>query len=269
MYRAVLKLNQTIVSIELILYTFYINLTNQTMDSRKLNIFLIITIIILLGIIGYFIFDRLSQAPTPITEVVQNDNSNNEISENQEDDKPIDNRIALTPEAIKKYFPQMCAEDLNYDPATETVLYSSKQRGLSVSLPFNPKWGNEKFKLTPYDEVKSTISPFPDFIQFGAMSQFEGGGCSRGWFIRFLPALDFKTRSAQIIKNEDPTTLFLKPSLYEIGELNIIRYGTAGLCGYPTLEVIGKKYNYEIQELCGEDGFETLEEIAKTVKLIE
>jgi hypothetical protein len=88
-------------------------------------------------------------------------------------------------------------------------------------------------------------------------------------FIRFLPALDFKTRTAQIIKNEDPTTLFLKPSLYEIGELDIIRYGTAGLCGYPTLEVIGKKYNYEIQELCEKDGFEALEKIARTIKLIE
>jgi len=171
----------------------------------------------------------------------------------------LDTRILLNPENIEQYnTPPNCQEKFNFDSADTSVDYANSAKGISVQIPYNPSWGSDKYKINPYDENEREVS-------FGPIGAFEACGWTRSYFIRFLPA---KSADAVISSLRSET----KPTKAIINGLNTVKYTDFGLCLYPTLQVIGKKYNYEFVPVCGleiEKEFKFLENIVKTVKLVD
>ncbi|MFH1457433.1 MAG: thrombospondin type 3 repeat-containing protein [Patescibacteria group bacterium] len=178
-----------------------------------------------------------------------------------------DNRILLTPQNISQYNnPPNCNEKFNSYSANTNFTYSSGDRGISVELPYNSSWGNDKYRINPYDEHNNKLD-------FGFIAPFEGCSWVRSYSMNFLPA---KTAN-QVIQDFEqdqnyPDMFSVLPYKSIINNLEIVKYEMVGMCGYPALQVIGKKYNYEFQPMCSVDrdkDFEYLENIVKTVKFLD
>lgn len=173
----------------------------------------------------------------------------------------------------------------NFDSPSTTVLYSNSAKGISLSLPYNPKWGTEKYKIPPYYEHEYnyfyyyTGKVVPG-ITFGPITGWHGGSIPRIFNIEFVPA-----RSAEefIAFLEEVTTRFPEAGTQQetitrtkIGDFEAIRYLHAGeLVGeIPEIEIIGKKYNYHFWCICylmnnEEEALKILEETIKTIQFIE
>lgn len=70
-----------------------------------------------------------------------------------------DNRILITAETVRDVCLNKIQEgqDCSYsswnnDAPTTTVTYQNKSQGFQVDLPWNPKWGNDKYRISPYEE---------------------------------------------------------------------------------------------------------------------
>ncbi|MBU1146704.1 hypothetical protein KKD80_04180 [Patescibacteria group bacterium] len=177
--------------------------------------------------------------------------------------RETDNRILLTPQNIEQYNLKPspgCEEKFNFDTANTNVLYANAAKGISVQIPFNSNWGSGKYRINPYDEHE-------DGVSFGPISGFEACSWIRNYFLSFKPA-----KTAEEVIAELP--LESNPSKMTVNNLTIIKYTDSGLCPYyPTLVIIGKKYNYALSPLCVvekvDEEFKFLENIVKTVKLID
>ncbi len=119
--------------------------------------------------------EKISQLLAESPEPTQVDDGN--TTQNQ------DNRILLTPDNIKKYWTSEtgCDEKFNYDNPSTLVTYTSKSRGLSVDLPYNPNWGNEKYRIEPFYEKG-------DLLKFGSIEPLEACYWERTDSILFKPA---------------------------------------------------------------------------------
>jgi hypothetical protein len=179
--------------------------------------------------------------------------------------KFVDTRILLTPENISKYNDEYLHDgslEFNFDDPDTTVRYTNKERGLSFDVPFNEKWGNVKFKISPFDEAKNSIV-------FGALGAFEAGAWGRTDYLIFKPA-----RSAEQIMDElhatfgDESNPDWVPKKVTINRLDVVEYFDPGLCPGNMVEVVGKKYNYHL-ESCFVNDFKHYEELIKTFKLVD
>lgn len=164
-------------------------------------------------------------------------------------------------------------ERRNDEPADRTVAYSNQAKGLSVQLPFNPNWGTEQCGLVPYEESK-----YENTVEFGPVSGCEGGGVCRYQDIRLLPAKTAEQVRIELVENElscfGCSPLFMEITEKTINGLSILEYIVPGLCNSVTVQVVGKKHNYELQ-MCGRalennvfSDFQYLEGIVKTMELI-
>ncbi len=177
-----------------------------------------------------------------------------------------DNRILLVPnpKLYNSYSPSneesTCEEEFNYSTSTQQVSYSNTEKGISLSIPYNPLWGSSRFRLTPYDEIRNSV-------RFGYVSSGEGCTWMRVYSLTFLPV-----ESAQeIIKDVKEYNDFLNypdPIEKKIGEVSVIEYKIGEFCSFANIIILGTKYNYELNAGCRDD-FKDLENIIKTVKLIK
>ncbi len=179
--------------------------------------------------------------------------------------KFLDNRILLTPENISQYNnpskdPSSCNEKFDFSSANTTVTYASSNKGISVKLPYNSNWGNNKYKINPYDEYSNRLN-------FGDIGVLECGWV-RSYTLNFLPVKSVNNVITDLSNSDN--IFVLEPQKVTINGLEVVKYETGGLCTYPTFQVIGRKYNYELIPACGSgDEFEYLENIVKTIKFLD
>jgi hypothetical protein len=184
---------------------------------------------------------------------------------------PTDDRILLTTSNTSEYcdpavnLDACAAEDFNTEAATITANYSNKDKGISVDLPYNPNWGSANYKIEPYEVAG-------DYVYFGPMSQFEGGGWARPyWVLGFVPAQSADDLINQIMTSSE-TLAGGQPEKIVINGLEVVKYEEMGLGTHYMMEVIGDKSNYRfVASSFGDDpaaAWRNLENIVKTVKLI-
>ena len=173
-----------------------------------------------------------------------------------------DGRTILTIKNGSGYNPSAtpdCQAIFNQDAADATIIYSNQTKGLSVELPYNPDWGNATYKLNPYDETD-------EFVAYGPLVISENCGWTRDYFIHFEPAVSAEELVASL---EAKGT---QAEIITFNDLAAVKYVDMGLCNYPTIEVIGQKYNYRFAPTCADltdDGFAFLENIINTAKLLD
>ncbi len=241
---------------------------------RKLNkllTVLVIFFILIASLIYIKYFNNTEQITdtdniTDFTKTTKNDTQpkNNTVNDN------ADKRISLTPENISQYNPPLkpnCSEKFNKDTPDVTVKYENKSRGIILELPYNKNWGNETYKINPYDKWNDENGK--EYILFGPLTNFEGCSWVRNYALYFYPANSADIRIEEMKKTPNYLEIFiLKPIKKSINGLDVIEFQRHGLCDNSELEIVGKKYNYVLRPLCGAD-FEFLENISKSIKLID
>lgn len=163
---------------------------------------------------------------------------------------------------------------LNKDPANTTATYSNTDMGISFTFPYNNHWGSSVQILPPYTEhTQSDFAPL-GYVMFGPPTSGEeqglGGSCDPVQFyeLTFLPART-ANEAVRTIEGRG-TEVVPNTTVRKIGDLTVVQYIDAGLCSYPTFEVIGQKYNYSFTTSCGHDEEEEiayLEDVVKRVTL--
>ncbi len=195
---------------------------------------------------------------------------NGEQAKDETADEIIDKRILLTLENISQYNNPSnpnCSEKFNQDPPNTIIKYEDKEKGISFDMPYNSDWGNEKYKINPYEKWKDESGK--DYILFGSITDFEACSWVQSYALVFNPV---KSADMLIKEMEEipyyPEIFIIKPTKKSINGLDIVESQSHGMCDSGELEVVGKKYNYVLRPLCGAD-FEFLESIVKSIKLIE
>ncbi len=185
---------------------------------------------------------------------------------NETTPKAPDDRILLTPETMEQYWTSEngCRERFNYDKPNTYITYQSESRGLSVEIPYNLSWGNETYRINPYDEVL-------DGIKFGNIGPLEACSWVRTDLISFKPALTVAETLAELSSK----TLFITDieKVVLTNGLTGFKYFESGLVEDTVIEVIGKKFNYKIsiwpKTISQEEGFALAEKIANSIKLLD
>lgn len=185
----------------------------------------------------------------------------------------VDNRILLTPETILRYCDignpatlNRCGnEQFNYDPPTTTVTYTNAAKGIKFEVPYNPKWGNDTFRINPYDEA-------PDGVYFGPIGQGEGGGWGRmNETLIFEPAQSADRTIAEL-NSKEGEFFTNKPYQATVDGKTVVKYSISTLGDFFGMVVIGPKYNYHFTYWGDATNpnkyFGELENIVRTVEFI-
>lgn len=136
-----------------------------------------------------------------------------------------------------------------------SVVYRNPDKGLSIELPYHPRWG-----AAPYESVEN------DLIEFGPFGLAEGGG-ARYNVLAFQPA---SSAADVLTKLARQSAIGQPPKRVTINGKTAILYTDDGeMCQSISVVVIGKKHNYVIESVCGMGGdFEELKAIAATIKFL-
>jgi hypothetical protein len=157
---------------------------------------------------------------------------------------------------------------LNTDPANTTVVYSNPDKKISFTVPYNNQWGYTNAPVSPYSE-RAGDSDSLGYVLFGppTSGDVEGLGTScdpiQFYSLSFLPSRSadiavrtIESRGTEVVPNTKVVT---------INGLTVVEFTDAGLCSYPTLEVVGQQYNYSGGDETEE--WKYLENIVKSVQL--
>lgn len=196
-----------------------------------------------------------------------------------------DTRLLITPENSSEIFitppestgdPSIIGEEYNFDPPTTTVQYRNDDVGIRLEIPYNPAWGSDKYRVAPYNYYDT---PDAQRLNFGPIGIFEGGSLFRqeNLFVRpYQTAAQIVARLQQErIKQKDISGLPItpEPKIVQLNNLTAVEYVELGFCETASIEIVGKKYNYELRLACSQ-GFANwqdmayLERIAKTIELV-
>lgn len=194
---------------------------------------------------------------------------------------PYGDQLPVTPDIPREEQPvnEMPLVDLsecpvlNTDPATTSVLYTNAAMGISFPIPYNDHWGYADIRIPAFSELKGQDNSL-GYILFGPPTSGSleglGGNCDpiQYYSMTFLPhrsAQDtvrtIESRGTEVVPNATVKT---------INGLSVVQYTDAGLCSYPTLEVVGTTYNYSFTTSCGGDpevDWAYLEGIVKSVTI--
>ena len=175
-----------------------------------------------------------------------------------------DERILLTNENADQYQFEDC---LNYETNTDTpsTAFIYEDKGISFSIPYNPNWGNDEFRINPYDVVDDSIKF--GIINYGGME----GDC--GWYRDYSFSFEPAQTAADLIEEvESGEYLFdIEPVVLDIDGLEVVQYEIEGMCGEGAYVVIGEgDYNYKFRGVCKttEYDFEYLKTLIEFVELI-
>ncbi len=182
-------------------------------------------------------------------------------------------RILLTQANIQQYRPKdqtACQEKFVADLPTTTVTYLPQKidAGLTVDLPYNGNWGNDKYQIAPFEEV---IGQQSSGVVFGPLEILADCSWVRSQQILFGQAQAATTTIAALEKNV--TQLVGKPKKVTLGSITAIQYQLGGTFNTAAYQVIGPKYNYEFSQSCEKKNvctaaFRQLEKIIKTIKFL-
>lgn len=136
----------------------------------------------------------------------------------------------------------------NDHEATQLIRYENQEKGISVAIPYNPAWGDNTYKVNPYDETENGI-------EFGPIFSGDEGSC--GWHRLFRLSFDKAESSKTLIQRINETPGFIVGDLVagkveqkNIHNFNVVEYFFEGMCGGGGFVVIGKKYNYNFSRIC-------------------
>lgn len=179
--------------------------------------------------------------------------------------KFVDNRILLTADNTQQHngktSEERCSVKFNQDKANTISDYTNSAKGISFNVPYNSEWGNEKYKINPFEEDLKNNQ-----VVFGNLSIGEGCGWMRENNLRFMPVRDVNDAIKEV-EGRQSDMCKIKPTQDTVNGLTILRYSaTCGIAQNAYIQVIGKKFNYEFYSFFGDA--KGLEEIVKTVKLI-
>lgn len=156
-------------------------------------------------------------------------------------------------------FDQIDALNFSTDQETDWVTYRNSEKGLAISIPYNPNWGSPKYRLNAYDE-------YEDGLSFGTIN-VRGEGC--GAWVPGTQRLDFiaaETKEevlSRLQKESDELEFGYSIKSLSIDGKDVVEYIKDGMCGGGGTIVIGKKYNYEFSKTCSAN---TREDIIKTME---
>ncbi len=155
----------------------------------------------------------------------------------------------------------------NKDQPNQWVEYESKALGLTMRVPYNNKWGNDKIALAPAEDF---VTGNEKEILFGSLGYFtcaEGCGWTNQYSISETELLSSEQIMDRVTKN---STIPEKPPLFEkmrIGKhdvLKVSQYYEAYDIGYfTTYFVLGTKHNLELNP--GWYGYQLDEASAKKI----
>lgn len=167
------------------------------------------------------------------------------------------------PTAASGTTPQPPAEDpgpINSDTANTTVEYKNIEKGLaSISLPYNELWGNNLFKVAPFDETPDGVVGFGPHQPFVVPQRLAS--------LTFLPARTsaaaMRAASAQVLNGDGS-----EPILRIFPSVTYVKYSVGELPTQDIVEVIGIKANYRLTSYVSSfgDRMAELERIARSIK---
>ncbi|HLD60590.1 MAG TPA: hypothetical protein VJA27_00425 [Patescibacteria group bacterium] len=169
--------------------------------------------------------------------------------------------------------PEVCKQEFSEEAPRTEVVYSNKDWGISLKVPYNPKWGNAQYSILPYvEDVSSTF--YQRALNFGNVVNEAAvrGRCiiGREYVIRSTAAQTVNTVISEL-PSDNP---FVKQETIKkktLAGLQVVSYEVYDDLCSPDISVItilGKKFNYVLEGSCGIE-MKDLEEIVRTVKLIE
>jgi hypothetical protein len=193
----------------------------------------------------------------------------------------VDKRALLTSENFYQVLNEGADECnqfgvLNHDEPTSYIKYSKVDGGVEFAVPYNKKWGNKKYKLTPYDEYNTPASPVGRRIVFGSLECFAKNRTSgdapwdRSSAIYITPHA-----SVEEILNSGAGLFKASVEEKKIGDLAVflIKYNGQSDCDERVV-VRGKKYDYDIvsfEETCStaEKIYEKNLRLISSIKILE
>jgi hypothetical protein len=254
-------------------------LTQGKTNWKYILIVVIVAVIVGGGILGYWRWTAREEIRIPEIKLPER----RILIDQKRWDEQIDNPINL-------------GEKFNTDPPTAKVLYTDPEKGILLHLPYNPKWGTEKYKILPYYKESCPIREMmeeiygniicEDGISFGPPAFYETiYEVPKTYFIKYLNTLVFlPARNSEEIK----TSLryfqkgkgrgvgggVLEETVVEdtINNILVVRYTYFRSDGveFPMIEVCGKKYNYLfICDFCGKEEWKITEEVIGSLKFTE
>lgn len=212
-------------------------------------------------------------SPTPIAQLLPTatPQDNNQVVPTdilQPTTVPADNRILLTLENERLYNSGTTTEErcikFNTDPANTYVNYRNQDKGLSIEMPFNQKWGNDQYRIDPYEVVAENQR-----VHFSYVMPLEGCSWYRPEYLTFLPQKSL-TESIQEIESEFEGDCRVTTQVIVINEMDVIKYEPpCGMAYFVYYRVIGEKFNYELFSSFNQPERVTeLENMIKTIKFI-
>lgn len=156
----------------------------------------------------------------------------------------------------------MCDVGFNSEPANTFVTYRNIEKGIEISIPYNNNWGNEKYRIDPYDKEKTGIS-------FGSFREGEGCSWKREYGLSFVISKNKEQTKKNIISNNSEVENSLKE--YFLNNMVVFKWTQEGLgCG-TVAEFVGSKSNlvYYFDGTCEEGlDLEKLKYLASITKQI-
>lgn len=237
---------------------------------KYILIIVVLTAVVGGGILGYWRWIGEKEIQIPEVEIKV---SEAEKPEEKPEEIISDSRRLLDKEKWEEtsYYTEELGKEFNTDPPNTTVLYSNPIKGISLRVPYNPKWGTEKYKIPPYYQ-------YEDWISFGPMFIFEAGSFPRACSISFSLVRSAEEVMSEVEKEAETSTPLdgvQKETIAQeiINDIPVVKYILAdSLTGdTPYVEVIGKKYNYRFScfWIPGVSEMEFLEDTVKTIQFVE
>lgn len=132
--------------------------------------------------------------------------------------------------------------DWNESAATSTVEYRDTKHNLKMQLPYNPAWGNAKYKVTPYVVNGDTVS-------FGPLTLEEtptGSHWVRAYSMSVIaPRSEDAALKAAYGAGGDPKTKSIKMKRLDVGPYTVLRFdGNVEATEVGHYEFVGRHYNY-------------------------
>lgn len=159
----------------------------------------------------------------------------------------------------KRIHNSRCYEEFNTDSPSKFVRYKSTVKGATFNLPYNWAWGNEQYKLAPYDATASTIT-------YGPLMQSEKCGLQRSHKIIITEPKNM-TEVQTDINAQRLAGAVIETTL---NGLTALTYESRGrTCIHQNIVVMGEKKNYIFTQSCHGKTSTSEEEFAYLKSIIE
>jgi hypothetical protein len=184
-----------------------------------------------------------------------------------------DGRILVSRSNLNRFFATgiiPTKDSWNASAHSEFVTYKNPKYGItSLSIPFNPKWGNARFAMTPYDEGAQSEGNLPVLV-FGSVGYLQTTKTSSMWPSDFLfGVLPHKT-VAEITAQPSFAQAKLKTKTINGHDVVAVQYPLAGgVLSDPVYIVIGSKYDYSFASdpNASADGVKQIQTIIEKLKV--